>query len=255
MRIIKTLVVDDEPFARARIVKLLSSFDYISVIGESKNGREAITQIQNYKPDLVFLDIQMPDFSGFDVLAKSDKENLPFIIFVTAYDQYALKAFDVQAVDYLLKPYDDERFTKALEHARKQIIQRDEALLHGKMMNLIQGHQHNQSDTTFHIEIKDKGRSVSINTFDIYFLEAQGNYIKLHLEQKTYLLRETLHNIKASLDQSTFLQIHRSILVNRNYIKDIRYGGNNQYKVHLKNNISLQSSRSFKEDIQLYLGE
>ena len=253
MRIIKTLVVDDEPFARARIVKLLSSFDYISVIGESKNGQEAIAQIKNYKPDLVFLDIQMPDFSGFDVLSKSDKENLPFIIFVTAYDQYALKAFDVQAVDYLLKPYDDERFTKALEHARQQIIQRDEALLHGKMMSLIEGHHHDQSDTTFHIEIKDKGRSISINTFDIYFLEAQGNYIKLHLEQKTYLLRETLHNIKTTLDQTTFLQIHRSILINRNYIEDIRYIGNNQYKVLLKNNISLQSSRSYKEDIQSYM--
>lgn len=252
MRMIKTLVVDDEPFARARILKLLETFDYITVIGECKNGREAVTQIQNYKPDLVFLDIQMPDFTGFDVLSKSEKENLPFIIFVTAYDQYALKAFDVKAVDYLLKPYDNERFTQALEHAREQINQRDEAQLHKKMINLLTEHQHQQSDIKFQLEIKDKGRVTKINTFDIYFLEAQGNYIQLHLEGKSYMIRETLQNIKNSLEQDTFLQIHRSILVNTNYIDQVKYSGNNQFEVKLRNKITLHSSRSFKEDIQSY---
>ncbi len=255
MRMIKTLVVDDEPFARARILKLLETFDYISVIGECKNGREAVTQIQNYKPDLVFLDIQMPDFTGFDVLSKSEKENLPFIIFVTAYDQYALKAFDVKAVDYLLKPYDNERFTQALEHAREQINQRDEAQLHKKMVNLLTEHQHQQSDIKFQLEIKDKGRLTKINTFDIYFLEAQGNYIQLHLEEKSYMIRETLQNIKNSLEQETFLQIHRSILVNTNYINQVKYSGNNQFEVNLRNNITLHSSRSHKEDIQSYLDQ
>jgi two-component system LytT family response regulator len=146
MRLIKTLVVDDEPFARARILKLLESFDFIKVIGECKNGKEAVSQIKNYKPDLVFLDIQMPDFTGFDVLSKSEKENLPFIIFVTAYDQYALKAFDVKAVDYLLKPYDNERFTQALEHARNQIVQKDESLLHKKMVGLLTEHQQQSTE-------------------------------------------------------------------------------------------------------------
>ncbi|KAA3622339.1 MAG: DNA-binding response regulator [Bacteroidetes bacterium] len=255
MRLIKTLVVDDEPFARARILKLLETFDYISVIGECKNGREAVTQIQNYKPDLVFLDIQMPDFTGFDVLSKSEKENLPFIIFVTAYDQYALKAFDVKAVDYLLKPYDNERFTQALEHARDQINQKDEAQLHKKMVNLLTEHQHQQSDIKFQLEIKDKGRLTKINTFDIYFLEAQGNYIQLHLEEKSYMIRETLQNIKNSLEQDTFLQIHRSILVNTNYIDQVKYSGNNQFEVKLRNTITLHSSRSYKEDLQSYLDQ
>lgn len=253
MRIIKTLVVDDEPFARARIIKLLEAVDYISVIGECKNGKEAVSQIQNYKPDLVFLDIQMPDFTGFDVLSKSDKEKLPFIIFVTAYDQYALKAFDVKAVDYLLKPYDNERFMQALEHARDQIIQKDESLLHKKMVSLIEDHNNQQEDLKYEIEIKEKGMVTRINTFDIYYLEAQGNYLKLYLAGKNYMIRETLQNIKASLEKDTFLQIHRSILINTNYLSHIKYAGNNQYEIILKNHQSLQSSRGYKEEIQNYI--
>lgn len=255
MRLIKTLVVDDEPFARARILKLLESFEYIKVIGECKNGTEAVTQIENYKPDLVFLDIQMPDFTGFDVLSKSEKENHPFIIFVTAYDQYALKAFDVKAVDYLLKPYDNERFTQALEHARDQIIQKDESLLHKKMVGLLTEHQEQSPDIKFQLEIKDKGRISKINTFDIYYLEARGNYIQLHLEEKSFMIRETLQNIKNSLEQNTFLQIHRSVMINLNYVKQIKYAGNNQYHIYLKNGTLLHSSRSYKPDIQNHLDE
>jgi two-component system LytT family response regulator len=255
MRKIKTLVVDDEPFARARIIKLLGEVEYITIIGECKNGKEAVVQIQNYKPDLVFLDIQMPDFTGFDVLSKSDKTQLPFIIFVTAYDQYALKAFDVKAVDYLLKPYDNERFIQALEHARDQILQKDESLLHKKMVGLLQDHTKQQSDLKYHIEFKDRGKTFTINTFDIFYLEAQGNYIKLHLDGKNYLIRETLQHVKSSLEENTFLQIHRSILVNTNYIKNIKYSGNNQYQILLKNDLSLQSSRSHKNDILQYLDE
>jgi two-component system LytT family response regulator len=255
MRLIKTLVVDDEPFARARILKLLESFDFIKVIGECKNGKEAVSQIKNYKPDLVFLDIQMPDFTGFDVLSKSEKENLPFIIFVTAYDQYALKAFDVKAVDYLLKPYDNERFTQALEHARNQIVQKDESLLHKKMVGLLTEHQQQSTEISFQLEIKDKGRITKVNTFDIYYLEAQGNYIQLHLKAKSFMIRETLQNIKNSLEQNTFLQIHRSILINTNYVGYIKYAGNNQYYIRLINGVRLHSSRSFKSDVQKYLDQ
>ena len=130
MKKIRTIIVDDEPLARARIRKLLDKVDYVNVIGEGKNGREAQRLITDYAPDLAFLDIQMPDFDGFDVLSKSEREDLPFIIFVTAYDQYALRAFDVHAVDYLLKPFDDERFMTALDHARKQIQLKENTFLH-----------------------------------------------------------------------------------------------------------------------------
>ncbi|MCB0652995.1 MAG: response regulator transcription factor [Saprospiraceae bacterium] len=255
MRMIKTLVVDDEPFARARILKLLEEFDFITVIGECKNGKEAVAQIQNYKPDLVFLDIQMPDFSGFEVLAKSEKQKLPFIIFVTAFNQYALKAFDVKAVDYLLKPYDNDRFAQALEHARDQIIQKDESLLHKKMVGLLEEHVQQQEDIKFKLEIKDKGKVSRINAFDIYYLEAQGNYIKVHLADKSFMIRETLQNIKSTLEKNTFLQIHRSVMINTNYINQVKYTGNNQYQLILKNGTSLHSSRSYKTDIQTYLNE
>ncbi|MEZ4983300.1 MAG: response regulator [Saprospiraceae bacterium] len=156
MRNIRTLVVDDEPLARARIVNLLNKAENISVLGECKNGREAMKSIATYKPDLVFLDIQMPDLNGFDVLNSGKLNDVPFIIFVTAFDQYALQAFDVKAVDYLLKPYDDERFFKALEHARTQIAMKDSALLHQKMVNLLEEQKVQNGEINDVIELKER---------------------------------------------------------------------------------------------------
>ncbi|MCB0563088.1 MAG: response regulator, partial [Phaeodactylibacter sp.] len=160
MKKIRTLVVDDEPLARARIVKLLEPIDYITLIGECKNGSEALHQMEEYRPDLVFLDIQMPDLNGFEVLSREELRPLPFIIFVTAYNQYALKAFDVHAVDYLLKPYDDERFMRAVEHARQQINLQQDALLHQKMVNLLEAHHQESSEALQHLEAKEKGRTI-----------------------------------------------------------------------------------------------
>lgn len=253
MQIIKTLVIDDEPYARARIIKLLSDFDFVEVLGESKNGQEAIEQIRDYQPDLVFLDIQMPDYTGFEVLLKSASNQLPFIIFVTAYDQYALKAFDVHATDYLLKPFDNERFTQALLQAHQQIIQKKDALLHQKMVNLINEAKMENEKAQYQIKIKHNGRFIYINPLDVYYLESKGNYIQLHLKSKSYLIRETLQQIKSSLQKNCFLQIHRSILVNCNYIQTVKYTGNNQYKIALKNEVALHSSRGFKASISTYL--
>ena len=218
MKKIRTLVVDDEPLARARIIHLLQKYDYIQVIGECKNGQEALRKMADYKPDLVFLDIQMPDLNGFDVLAKADKSDLPFIIFVTAYDQYALKAFDVHAVDYLLKPYDDERFSTALEHARKQINLNHNALLHHKMVNLLKHHEDEKSEILSQLEIKEKGRNILLNVYDIYYIESQGNYIQVYTREKSFLIRQTLQSIDEQLAKDTFLRIHRSLLVNTNYL-------------------------------------
>lgn len=250
MRKIKTLVVDDEPLARARICKLLKSYDFISLLGECRNGKEALRQITDYRPDLVFLDIQMPDFNGFDVLAKMDKDKIPFIIFVTAYDQYALKAFDVHAVDYLLKPYDNERFGRALEHARQQILTRDQATLHHRMLNVLQEFENQQMPENLKIEIKDKGKTQVINVLDIQCVEAQGNYLQLFLADTNYLIRQTLQAFEEQAQGHPFLRIHRSVLINTNYITGKRYDGNGQYHFSLKNGKQLQSSRSFREDIE-----
>lgn len=255
MRKIKTLVVDDEPLARARICKLLKTYDYISLLGECRNGKEALRQISDYRPDLVFLDIQMPDFNGFDVLAKMDKSKLPFIIFVTAYDQYALKAFDVHAVDYLLKPYDNDRFGRALEHARRQILTKDQAALHHRMLNVLQEFEQQHLPENLKLEVKDRGKSLTVNMLDVQLVEAQGNYLQLYLADTNYLIRQTLQAFEESAKGHPFLRIHRSVLINTNYLTGKRYDGNGQYHFSLKNSRQVQSSRSFRDEIERYFSD
>lgn len=255
MKKIRTLVVDDEPLARARIVKLLEPIDYITIIGECKNGREALRQMEEYRPDLVFLDIQMPDLTGFEVLSREELQPLPFIIFVTAYNQYALKAFDVHAVDYLLKPYDDERFLRAVEHARQQISLKEDAMLHKKMVRLLESHQHGQSEELRNLEVKEKGRNILVRAVDIRYIEADGNYLKVHTPDKAYLIRHTLQSVEEQLENELFLRIHRSLLVNTQYIREVKYEGNNQYAFHMKDGRCLISSRSYRDAIHEYLDD
>ncbi|MCB0643717.1 MAG: response regulator transcription factor [Phaeodactylibacter sp.] len=258
MRKIRTIVVDDEPLARLRITNLLKKYNTIELLGEGKNGREALQLIQKYQPDLVFLDIQMPDLSGIDLLsAEHGLAVLPFIIFVTAYDQYAIKAFDLKAVDYLLKPYDDERFDKALEHARNQILLREKALLHEKMVHLIAEHQHQHPTEAplSTLSIKDKGRTRYIPIKDVYYFEADGNYLHIHLERQSFLLRSTLAQLENQLPTQDFIRIHRSLLVQIHHLQQIKYQGNNQYLLTFPNQATIQSSRSYKENIEALLRE
>ena len=253
MKKIRTLVIDDEPLARARIVKLLEQFDEFVLLGECKNGQEALEKISNYKPDLIFLDIQMPDLNGFELLSNFKLEPLPFIIFVTAYDKFAIKAFDVHAVDYLLKPFDDDRFVDALHHAKEQIIQKRNMLIHQQMLQLLDHiHSDDSKDLQF-IEFKDKGRTQKLLVADIYYVEAQGNYLRLYTKDRAILIRETLQSISTKLDSKHFFRIHRSIIVNLNYVDQIKYQGNNQFIFQLKNEQSLLSSRSFKAEIETLL--
>jgi two-component system LytT family response regulator len=250
---IRTIVVDDEPLARTRITRLLARFEDIQVIGEAKNGHEALEMIRNYRPDLVFLDIQMPDLNGFEVLSRSHPEELPFIIFVTAYDQYALKAFDVHAVDYLLKPYDDERFSQALDQARRQIRMKKDFFIHQKMIRLLETYRQDHSDTLHYIEVKERGTPHHVTVEDIQFIEAHGNYLKLHLADRFHLIRQTLQSMEEAINQPFFLRIHRSILVNTHYIDQLRYKGNNQFQFTMKNGEVLLSSRGYRDAIDKYL--
>ena len=253
MKIIRALVVDDEPLARARIVKLLGQAEGVVCIGECKNGKEALSAIRDYRPDLVFLDIEMPDLNGFDVLKQEDIKPLPFTIFVTAYDQYALKAFDVQAVDYLLKPYDDDRFQQALEHARQQIQTRESADLHQKMVAVLKQHEAQQAPGLHLLEVKEKGRSMEISVQDVQYFEADGNYLIAHTGTRKHLIRQTLQSLSEQLQPGKFLRIHRSLLVNTPYIKEVRYDGNNQYTILLHSGLALTSSRGNKTEIHNYL--
>ena len=179
----------------------------------------------------------MPDLTGFDVLENESIKPLPFIIFVTAYDHYAIKAFNVHAVDYLLKPYDDERFVQALEHAKEQILLKDASFLHKKMVRILDEYQYQQSDELTAIEVKEKAMTKLINVNDIYWIEAEGNYLKINLENRRHLIRQTMQNIESQLDKTMFIRVHRSILVNQLYIRNVKYKGNNQYVFNLKNEV------------------
>lgn len=250
---IRTLVVDDEPLARQRVVSLLKNYPEILVIGESRNGEEAIADINSKKPDLIFLDIEMPGTDGFGVVSNIDLNYKPFIIFATAYNQYALKAFNIHAIDYLLKPFDDERFDEALQIAKEQIKQRHSSQFNEKLIKLINEFNTEPEKYVRQFKIKLRGREKFIPTESIFYIEAEGNYLMLHHENGRDLFRSTMAAVEKELNPNQFLRIHRSYFVNTYYMKNIRYISNNEYKVSLKDGKEIVSGRSYKDLIKSYL--
>ena len=213
MNTIRTLIVDDESLARERIKRFLAGERDIEFVGECADGREAVAAIQTLKPDLVFLDIQIPELDGFGVLEAVGIELMPAVIFVTAYDRYALRAFDVNALDYLMKPYNRERFHKAVERARAQLSNGAKGELNERLLSLLENLQTEQK----HLErlmIKSSGRVFFLRTAEIDWIEAEGNYLRLHAGKDSHLLRETMNRLASKLDPDKFLRIHRSTLVN-----------------------------------------
>ncbi len=255
MKRIRTLIVDDEPDARERLVELAAQDASVEVVGECRNGAEAVQAILRHKPDLVLLDVQMPQMNGFEVVRRVGPARMPFTIFVTAFDNYALQAFEVNAVDYLLKPYDDERFHASLAKARKLINMNTNDKLTGRLMDLMRGHLHEQSAYTEHFTIRDKGREHVVAVDDLLFLRAEGNYLKLVLADRSFLYRMTMNAVESELDPERFLRIHRSFMVNRSFIRSARYEGNNEFLFLMSNGERLVSGRSYKEHIAKALAE
>ena len=255
MEKIRTVIVDDEPLARRNIRLLLEKDPEIEIVDECRNGREAVNALKNLIPELVFLDIQMPEMDGFDVLAAVGPEKIQAIIFVTAFDQYALKAFEVHALDYLLKPFDDARFKKALSQAKKQIEQRQINQISRKLLALLEDREHNlgakKPDSYLsRLMIKLASRVVLLNVSEIDWIEADGNYAKLHVGKKSHLLREKMHDLEAQLDPKKFVRIHRSIIVNLERIKEMHPHFNGDYIVVLKDGSQLKLSRSRREHLE-----
>ena len=251
--IIRTLVVDDEYLARQRVLKLLEAHEDVTVVGEARNASEALQLIERLEPDLVFLDIQMPDFTGFEVVKRLKKP--PYIIFATAYDQYALKAFDVHALDYLLKPYDEERFGQALDQARVQVRLRRSEGFQAKLEGLLAEYNAKPGQWRGQFEIKERGRLFTIPTHSLVYLEAEGNYVALHTESEKHLYRITMSALEQELNPEEFLRIHRSTFVNRHYVAECRYQNNNEYLFRMKSGHQLTSGRSYREAIQAYLDD
>jgi two-component system, LytTR family, response regulator len=259
MKQIRTIIVDDEPAARARIARLLEQEPGMEVVSECRNGQEALTCVAKCKPDLLFLDVQMPGMSGFEVMeqlrVQHSAAQVPFVVFVTAYDQYALKAFDVNAVDYLLKPYDDERFFASLEKAKRFIDMRQNDRLTGKLMDLVREHMHANSSYTETFVIKDKGREHRVKVEDLLYLRAEGNYLSLQLKDRHHLYRMTMNAVETELDPARFLRIHRSYIVNTAHVRHARYSGNNEFIFSMANNERIVSGRSYKDQIAKALQE
>ena len=253
---IKTLIVDDEPLARRNLRVLLEKDPQIEIVDECRNGREAVKAINTLSPDLIFLDIQMPEMDGFDVLARTGPEHIQAIIFVTAFDQYALKAFDVHALDYLLKPFDDERFAHALQRAKTQIEAREINRLSKRLLALLEereserkGSEETEKYLT-RLMIKDAGRVMLLKVDEIDFIEADGNYAKVHAGRKSHLLREKMNELEARLDPAKFVRIHRSIIVNLERIKEMHPHFNGDYIVVLEDGRKLRLSRTRREHLE-----
>jgi two-component system LytT family response regulator len=243
--VIRALVVDDEALARRGIRVRLERFGDVQIVGECASGGEAVTAIRDLAPDLVFLDVQMPGLGGFDVVETVGVEQMPPVVFVTAYDAHALRAFDVHALDYLLKPIDDERFDTAVERARRRIGER-EAM--GRQLAAALGEVRARR-----ILIKDRGRVVILNEGDVDWVEAEGDYVRVHAGGRGHLLRETMAGMEERLDPTSFARIHRSTIVNVSRIRELKPLPNREFTVVLKNGTQLRLSRSYRDALKNYL--
>jgi two-component system LytT family response regulator len=250
---VRVVVADDEPLARDRLKTLLAREDWVDVVAECRDGNEAITCINRLQPDLVFLDIQMPGATGFEVIDAVGPARMPLVVFVTAFDQYALRAFEVHALDYLLKPFDRERFEQALGRARQQLDRRNNGDLERRLLELVQ----DLKPATHRLErfvIKSGGRVFFVRAEEIDWIEAAGNYVKLHVGDETHLFRETMNALEAQLDSDTFFRIHRSHIVNIERIKELQPWFNGEYVVFLHNGTRLTLSRGYREKLQERIG-
>ena len=255
-RTLSTLIVDDEELARRGIRSRTQRMDGLSIVRECKNGREAVDAIRELDPDLVFLDVQMPGLDGFDVVDALGADRMPVVIFVTAYDQYALRAFDAHALDYLLKPLDEERFREAVHRARERVSEREAGAFGERLAALLSAVDPDDAasenstasdDDTERFVIKTGGRVTFVDADAICWVEAAGDYVRLHTTETSHLLRETMGGMEDQLDADRFLRIHRSTIVNTECLKELRPYGNAEHIVVLEDGTELKQSRTYRD--------
>ena len=251
----KVLIVDDEPLARRGIKARLKSFPDFTVVEDCEDGVAAISAIKRHRPDLVFLDVQMPGLDGFGVLQRLPKTRRPVIIFLTAYDQYALRAFEVRALDYLLKPIDTERFRKAMEHARRQIKFQTADAIEVRLHNLLAEHTAQKRPTRYvqRFTVRTGSRVSFVMAEQIDWIEAVGDYIGLHVGSRRPLLRETLNAVESQLDPSRFVRIHRSVIVQVSHIQELSTLPNRELRVRLIDGTNLKVSRTYRDRLDEWL--
>jgi two-component system, LytTR family, response regulator len=255
----RIIVADDEAVARRRLLRFLAERDDVEVVAECSGGRAAVEAINRLAPDVVLLDVQMPDLDGFDVLALLELERVPAIVFVTAHDQYALKAFDAAAVDYLLKPYEPERFNQAVDRAIRSSESAARGDAEAQLRQLLNGIRAERQMPTDDVSlggrldrfmVKRRDRTQFVRASDVDWLEADGNYVRLHVGTAHHLVRATIANCEDRLDPKMFVRTHRRFIVNIERIKEVQPWFGGDYVIVLQSGHKLRLSRSFRERFQ-----
>ena len=267
---IRTVIVDDEALSRRGIERLLSKTPDFEVIAECGNGRDAVGLIQRERPDAVFLDIQMPMLSGFEVLARLPRDSVPLVVFVTAFDQYALRAFEARALDYLLKPLDERRAEMTLERVRQEVQARHAVDQRDKLMEVVaeitgsgeielkslleHGSTAIESSRPHILPIRQGRHTARVPIASIQWIDAAGDYMCVHAEGDTHILRGTMKELEELLDPRMFQRVHRSTIVNLRYVKSLRAHMNGEYFLTLEGGQELKLSRTYRDKIEIFLG-
>ncbi len=266
---VRVLIVDDEPLARQRLEDLLRDEPDVTIVGTADSGVAAVEAIRTLQPDLVFLDVQMPGKTGLDVVREIGPDDMPPTIFVTAYDRYALQAFDLAAVDYLVKPFDDERFEQAFRRARRMIALEEMGELRERLLAVLGGTPGSAPTPALpndgsapargpayleRIAVEMRGKVRVVPVSQIEYITASGPYVEIHTPERAYLIREAIHNLEERLDPEKFLRIHRSIIVRVDLIDTFHRGAGGDYEVQLKSGARLRVSRSRREELERRLG-
>lgn len=264
---LEIVIVDDEALARRGLIHRLNNVEDVEVVAEARNGREALKIIRELQPDLVFLDIQMPGMSGFDVIAQLQGEEMPAVVFVTAFDEYAIKAFDANALDYLLKPIEDRRLREAINRVREN-MDRKLAMKHKKsLLSLVsnitgeavssmrdisaKGLENMKKKEISKLGIRDSGRTTWVPQEDIEWIDAAGDYMCVHASGETHIMRKTMKELEAELDSSLLQRIHRSTIVNIKKVKQMQSHINGEYFLTLESGHKIKLSRTYKDKLKL----
>ncbi len=248
------MIVDDEPLARKFLRRMLEKHSSVEIVAECGNGREAVTSILEVKPHLVFLDVQMPEMDGFETLETLGAEALPQIVFVTAYEQYAIRAFEIHALDYLLKPFDQPRFDKAMARVEEKVADREQARTEQQQIAALLENVARKSPYLERLVVKTGGRIIFLKTAEVNWIQADDKYAHLHTGGKSHLVRQTLGALEAQLDPQKFVRIHRSAIVNIERIKELQPMFAGDHTVVLENDTRLTLSRTYKNRLFEILG-
>lgn len=253
---VRVLIVDDEPLARQHIADRLAHEEGVDIIGEASNGPEAVERVRALHPDLVFLDVQMPGMDGLDVVDTVGAEEMPLTIFTTAFDQYALKAFDRAAVDYLLKPFDDERFSQAFHRARKVLELREVDRIAHRLRDLLHEEPEAEAPRAYidRIPVESRGQVRVVPVAKIDYITASGPYAELHVGDRTFTVRERMQTLEERLDPAVFLRVHRSAIVRVDRIDVMLRAPGGDYAVRLKDGATVSVSRARRDELEKRIG-